>query len=114
MLNNVNENAQKLIATLNKPYRSTVSFPKHQFGKRLEQVSRLINSGLGANLYKVELGGFDTHRGQINRHKRLLNQLSTGLDKFIQSIKRAEHWDNVLIMTYSEFGRRDAQLKAWE
>ena len=104
--NNVHQNAQTVIDTLKTPHTSNIRFPKHQLGKRLEQVSRLINSGLGANIYKVEMGGFDTHRGQVNRHQRLLSQLSGGLDAFTRSMQEAGHWDNVLIMTYSEFGRR--------
>ena len=104
--NNLYQNAQKLINTLKTPHESNVSFPNYQFGKRLEQVSQLINSGLGASFYKVELGGFDTHRSQVNRHKRLLSQLSGGLESFAKSMQAAGQWDNVLIMTYSEFGRR--------
>ena len=110
--NNVLQNAQTLIDTLKKPHISTVNFPKHQFGKRLNQVSQMINSGLGASVYKVELGGFDTHRGQLNIHQQLLNQLSSGLGSFAESVQEAGHWDNVLIMTYSEFGRRAGENRS--
>ena len=110
--NNVHQNAQTLIDTLKVHRSSTVSFPKNQFGKRLDQVSQLINSGLGASLYKVELGGFDTHRGQVKRHQQLLSQLSGGLESFARSMQEAGYWDDVLVMTYSEFGRRVAENRS--
>ena len=110
--NNVYNNAQTLIDTLKTPHSSSVSFPSHRFGRRLNQVSQLINSGLGASFYKVELGGFDTHFGQVNRHQRLLSQLSSGLKPFVTSMQEAGHWDNVLIMTYSEFGRRASENRS--
>ena len=110
--NNVYQNAQKLIDTLKVPHTSTISFPKHQLGKRLNQVSRLINSGLGASIYKVELGGFDTHRSQAKRHRRLLSQLSSGLGSFTKSMQETGHWDNVITMTYSEFGRRAGENRS--
>jgi uncharacterized protein (DUF1501 family) len=107
--NNVHKNAKTLVEILKKHPANTHSFPRHAFGKRLEQTASLINSGLGATVYKVELSGFDTHRGQLNRHKRLLSQLAGGLDAFRQSMQQSGQWDNVLIMTYSEFGRRAAE-----
>ena len=110
--NNIHQNTQTLIDTLKTPRTSTVSFPKHKFGKKLDQVSQLINSGLGASLYKVELGGFDTHRGQANRHQRLMSHLASGLDSFAQSMQEAGHWDNILMMTYSEFGRRAGENRS--
>ena len=110
--NNVHQNAQALINTLKAPYSSAVSFPRYQFGRRLEQVSQLISSGLGASIYKVELGGFDTHYGQIRRHQRQLSQLSGGLESFVQSMQEVGQWDNVLIMTYSEFGRRAGENRS--
>ena len=52
------------------------------------------------------LGGFDTHAGQLGRHRRLLTQLAEGLSSFARAMKGVGMWDDVLVMTYAEFGRR--------
>lgn len=110
--NNVQHNSQKVIEILQKTSNVNISFPNTKFGKRLAQTAHLITNGLGAGIYKVELGGFDTHRSQKQRHHTLLNQLATGLDAFTSAMQQAGRWDNTLIMTYSEFGRRAAENKS--
>lgn len=55
---------------------------------------------------KVSQTGFDTHAGQLGHHERLLKELAEGLAAFRQAMVQAGLWDRVLLMTYSEFGRR--------
>ena len=55
---------------------------------------------------KQSLAGFDTHAGQLNSHKNSLYHLSGVLQAFAESMKRAGRWNDVVLMTYSEFGRR--------
>lgn len=110
--NNVHQNSSKLIKALAHTKSVGVAFPKSKFGKQLEQVAQIIHSGLGANIFKVELGGFDTHRNQGPKHANLLKQLSQGLDAFSKTMQKSGNWDNTLIMTYSEFGRRVAENRS--
>ena len=91
---------------MNHAPRRFTRFPNGSFGRDLEQVSHLITSGVHLPVFKVTLGGFDTHAGQINEHCNLLYQLGGGLRAFHDSMQAAGLWDNVLVMTYSEFGRR--------
>ncbi len=60
-------------------------------------------------LYKAGFGSFDTHHNQLGTQARLLAELADTLDTFAQLMKKTGHWDQVLVMTYSEFGRRVAQ-----
>ena len=55
---------------------------------------------------KTALKGFDTHAGQSVDHPALLTSLANGLAAFVRSVEAKGHWDRVLVMTYSEFGRR--------
>lgn len=110
--NNIHQNATTIINTLKDSKVSTTKFPRTKFGKKLGQAALLIENKLPANLYKVELSGFDTHSGQIRRHQNLLSQLSQGLAAFTESMKVSGQWDNILIMTYSEFGRRVTENKS--
>ena len=75
-------------------------------GEQLKLVARLIKGGLGTRLYLVTLDGFDTHVGQAGPHANLLNDLSSAVAAFYQDLAAGDRADQVLSMTYSEFGRR--------
>ncbi|MEM6877838.1 MAG: DUF1501 domain-containing protein [Bacteroidota bacterium] len=75
-------------------------------GEQLRLVARLIKGGLSTQLYLVTLDGFDTHVGQNNTHLDLLTNLSEAVSQFYQDLALTENDEEVLTMTYSEFGRR--------
>ena len=77
--------------------------------RRLALVARLIEADLGPQVFKVELGGFDTHAGQVKRHRALLGQLGEAVAAFAARLRASGHWDETLLMSYSEFGRRVAE-----
>lgn len=81
-------------------------FANSAFGRQLESVAKMIINGIDAPVYMVELDGFDTHVDQLNQQNHNLSYLSDALDSFATAMKRHGHWDNVMVMTYSEFGRR--------
>lgn len=110
--NNVHNNAQIITEKLKKAPSIDVTFPKSKFARQLETTAQIILSGLNVPVYKVELGGFDTHNGQAKKHARVLGQLSEGLSAFSKTMKKAGLWDDVLIVTYSEFGRRVIENKS--
>ena len=69
-------------------------------------VSRLIKGDLGSKIYLVSLPGFDTHANQPDAHALLLNQLSNAVSDFYDDLASDGKSQNVLIATFSEFGRR--------
>ncbi len=75
-------------------------------GRQLSTATLLIASGVETPVFKVKIGGFDTHEDQIWRHRDLLRDLSRALDDFASELRRIDEWDNTIVMTYSEFGRR--------
>ncbi len=89
-----------------KPKRSGVTFSKGVLGHSLESVAEMILSGVDSIVYKVTQSGFDTHSGQRGAQDNALYQVAHGLASFQLAMKKAGLWDNVLILTYSEFGRR--------
>lgn len=89
--------------------RSLVRFPTSRFGRKLELVTQMITNGMNTPVYKVALEGFDTHANQTDKHNNLMNHLGGGLLAFSKAMKKAKLWDNVLVVTYSEFGRRAAE-----
>ncbi len=89
-----------------RPKRAGAGFSKGVFGHSLEAVAEMILSGVDAPVYKVTQGGFDTHSGQRGAQDNGLYQVANGLASFARAMKQAGLWNNVLLVTYSEFGRR--------
>ncbi len=89
-----------------KKAKNEVLFPKSRLGNSLSLIARLIAGGLSTRVYYASQGGYDTHAGQINAHPRLLNELATSLAAFSNELKNKNIFDRVLVMTFSEFGRR--------
>ncbi len=80
-----------------------------EFGRQLREVARLILIGDTAPVIKVSLGSFDTHQAQNVAQALLLEQFAQGMASFYQLLSKTGHWDDLLVMTYSEFGRRVAE-----
>ncbi len=81
-------------------------FPKTPFGHQMQSIAEMIVSGVNSPVYKAKLSGFDTHANQLQLQKNSLYHLSGVLQAFAESMKRAGLWNDVVLMTYSEFGRR--------
>lgn len=77
--------------------------------KQLDLIAQLIRQDVGPRVFKVGLGSFDTHANQFNRHASLMKQLSTALAHLEKTLTHSGKWSDVLVMTYSEFGRRAAE-----
>jgi uncharacterized protein (DUF1501 family) len=84
-------------------------YPPTDLGRRLGQVARLITAGLGTRVYYVALDGFDTHAEQAAAHGALLRQLGEALSRFLGDLAAHGEQDRVLVMCFSEFGRRVAE-----
>ncbi len=89
-----------------KIFQSAAAYPNHQFGKSMKTISEFIISGINTKVYYVSLGSFDTHFNQQKRQGVLLQQLSETVEVFMNDIKKNGKADDVLLMTFSEFGRR--------
>ena len=75
-------------------------------GDNLAIVARLIKGNLGAKIYHVVISGFDTHAQQADVHSRLLSTLASSVTAFSEDLAASGRDQDVLIMTFSEFGRR--------
>lgn len=85
------------------------SFPEHHLGQSLKSISELIQSESDTSVYYASLSGFDTHVSQANTHSQLLQVYSQSVEALVTELERTGHFDDTLIMTFSEFGRRIAQ-----
>lgn len=89
--------------------QNQVSYPASRLGKDLKLVARFIGGGFPTRVFYVSHGGFDTHGNQLNTHQRLLGELGDATRAFIEDLKAMGQLDRVVLMTFSEFGRRVAE-----
>jgi len=85
------------------------SYPAGPLANSLKLVARLIGGGLPTRVYYVSQGGYDTHTNQAGTQERLLRDLGTSLRAFHADLKAQGNFERVMVMTFSEFGRRLAQ-----
>ena len=83
--------------------------PYGDFSAQLIDVLRVIGSETAIPVMHVQHGSFDTHDGQKWQHPRLLAELANGLSAFRKNLIKMDRWRDVLVVTYSEFGRRVAE-----
>jgi uncharacterized protein (DUF1501 family) len=90
-------------------HKTTVRYDGTPISRNLNLVSRMIAGGMPTRVYYVSHGGFDTHNQQVNSHDRLLGQLDAALKSFFTDLKQQGNDKRVVLMTFSEFGRRVAE-----
>ncbi len=89
--------------------RTRANFPATPFGRDLRQVADLILAEADSKVYYVSLGGFDTHANQAGPQGRLLSVYAEGMKALAEELQQHNLWQDTLVMTFSEFGRRVAQ-----
>jgi len=84
-------------------------YPASQLANSLKLVAKLIGGGMATRIYYVSQGGYDTHTNQIATQERLLRELGDAVKAFMDDLKAQGNAGRVLMMTFSEFGRRVAE-----
>ena len=81
-------------------------YPGTEIGKNLKTIAGLIASDINTSVYYVSIGSFDTHVGQKEKQEKLFTELNDAIKPFTEDLKSCHRFENVLMMTFSEFGRR--------
>jgi uncharacterized protein (DUF1501 family) len=98
--------SSRRLQEIGKNYQPKATYPNTALAGRLKLAAQLIDAGLGARLFYVAHGNFDTHATQAPSHANLLTQLSEAVTAFFKDVAARGQRDRVLVMTFSEFGRR--------
>ena len=98
--------ARMIRETLGRTPSFATEFPATELGRHMQAAAALLAGGLQVPVIKLTLGGFDTHTDERARQPRLLEELAGALAAFRDAMKEQGLWDRVLVVTYSEFGRR--------
>ena len=81
-------------------------FPQGAFGNAIKTAAQVIANRAGVAVVRVTLGGFDTHGNQSPVQARLLGELANGLVALQSALEELGRWNDTLVLTYAEFGRR--------
>jgi uncharacterized protein (DUF1501 family) len=81
-------------------------YPDSEIGKNLKTIASLISSDINTRVYYVSLGSFDTHVGQKVKQEKLFSDLNDAIKPFTDDLKSNQRFEDVLMMSFSEFGRR--------
>jgi len=106
------ESSAKYIFEKHKIGNTSNDYQDNEFANQLKTTSKLINSGIDTKVFYSSLGGFDTHAAQINKQSRLLKIYAEGIETFVNDLKTQGTFNDTLILTFSEFGRRVKQNAA--
>jgi uncharacterized protein (DUF1501 family) len=94
------------ILAISRKVENKASYPASQLASSLKLVARLIAGGLPTRVYYVSQGGYDTHANQAGAHQRLLGELGDSVKAFVDDLKGQGNFERVMILSFSEFGRR--------
>ncbi|MFN0107797.1 MAG: DUF1501 domain-containing protein [Blastocatellia bacterium] len=104
-------NSADLVAQATGSYQSTVTYPTNNLAPGLKLIAKLATSTaplLGTRVFYIGQGGYDTHADQLNDQQTLHRTLAESLKAFYDDLVAHNLGDKVLILIWSEFGRRVA------
>ena len=92
-----------------RPAAARARYPDTALAGRLQTVAQLLKADLGARVFYTIQSGYDTHAGQSNTHYSLLFELGGAVKAFLDDLTAAKLADRVMVLGFSEFGRRVAE-----
>jgi len=101
--------SSKMLQDAEKTYAPAVEYPDSSFASGLSVLAEAVVADLGMRVGHITLGGFDTHNNQASEHQDLMETLDAGLSAFYADLEAHGKADDVLVLTWSEFGRRVQQ-----
>ncbi len=74
--------------------------------QQLDLVAQCVEAGVSTRVFSVSLGGFDFHADEKAAQERILGELDTAVAAFVTRMAKTDRGRKVVVMVYSEFGRR--------
>lgn len=87
-------------------YKPRVEYKNETLSQDLRTVAALLQGGIGCRVLSVTQKGYDTHENQRYQHDMLMSELDNGLSTFLEDVRGTEAGDNLVVLVFSEFGRR--------
>jgi len=89
-----------------KMYSSNVEYPDTPIAKKLKGIAQVHMANFGTRIFYIDHGSFDSHSNQTGMADKLWQDVSQGLDAFLDDLREHNLDDNVLVLMFTEFGRR--------
>ena len=95
-----------ILRTAPEMYSSNVEYAATPIARKMRDIAQTHLAGFGTRIFYTQHASFDTHAAQIGAHDTLLKDVSNAVYDFYQDLKEHDAADNVVVLLFSEFGRR--------
>ena len=95
-----------ILRTAPAQYSSSVEYAPTTIAQNLKGVAQVLFADLGTRIYFTQYTSFDTHGGELSVHAKLWRDVSGAVSDFYADLKEHERENDVVILAFSEFGRR--------
>ena len=87
-------------------YHSIIEYAETTIAQKLRGIAQIHLAGLGTRIFYCDHGSFDSHANQLGMHTTLWTDVSQAIDEFFADLRKHDAADNVIMLMFSEFGRR--------
>jgi uncharacterized protein (DUF1501 family) len=95
-----------ILRTAGAKYQSSVQYPNSTIAGSLKGIAQVKLADLGTRVFYTSHGTFDTHATQLPAHAKLWQEVSEGVAAFFEDLRAHDAADDVILLVWSEFGRR--------
>ena len=95
-----------ILRTAPEKYSSNVEYADTPIAQSMKSIAQVLSADLGTRVYYAQNGSFDTHAAELETHSKLWTETATALGDFMDDMKDHDLEDDVLVLVFSEFGRR--------
>ena len=96
----------EIIGSVSQKYSSNVEYDSNSFSKSMRSAAKVLQADIGTRICYTQHGSFDVHTNGLDLHQSLLSDVSGGIYDFYNDMKEHNQSDDILILVFSEFGRR--------
>ena len=95
-----------ILRTAPDKYTSSVEYAASPIARKMKDIAQVHLAGFGTRVFYTQHSSFDTHASQLGMHSQLLKEVSDAVSDFYQDLAEHDASDNVVVLLFSEFGRR--------
>jgi len=99
-------NGADILKVASEKYSSNVEYADASIAEKLKGIAKVHLADLGTRIFYCDHNGFDTHANQMGVHATLWKDVSEAINDFYADLKEHNAADNVLMLLFTEFGRR--------
>ncbi len=95
-----------ILRTAPQKYSSSIEYGNDSIGQSMRNIAQVLTADIGTRVFYTSHGSFDTHAAEMETHTKLWTETSNAIGDFIEDMKEHGLEDDVLVLLWSEFGRR--------